>query len=158
MSTSYIKGDDRVMLMISGIPAMLRPKIAAVVSKFAIDVTANTKLNLNGPSPQFLNVSKHGGKLRRSITYKMDESAGAIKSVVGTPLDYGRFWEEGFDRKIGAGARGGPRILKGKSLETYIAKHPPGTKHYDARPFLKPALYATTPSLAERLAKIGVSK
>jgi len=153
MSTSYIKGDDRVMLMISGIPAMLRPKIAAVVTKFAIDVTANTKRNL---TDDVLKVRT--GDLRLPITQKVTDDGGGINGVVGTKVKYGRFWEEGFDRKIGAGARGGPRILKGKSLETYIAKHPPGTKHYDARPFLKPALYATTPSLAERLAKIGVSK
>ena len=64
----------------------------------------------------------------------------AAIAYVGTNVSYGAFWEHGFTRKIGAGARGGPRTLSGNALATYIARHPPGTRQYAARPFLAPAL------------------
>ena len=41
---------------------------------------------------------------------------------------------------MGAGARGGPRTLSGSALESYIAKHPAGVKHFPERSFLRSAL------------------
>ncbi len=92
------------------------------------------------------------GRLRRSITTRMlDEASDRPAGVVGTNVGYGAAWEYGFDRKIGAGARGGPRTLLGKARETYFAKHPPGTKHYAERSFLRTALEEMRPAIGEEI-------
>jgi hypothetical protein len=44
----------------------------------------------------------------------------------------------------------------GKALETYIAKHPPGTKQVAARPFLAPALQEMRAEIVERLQRVLV--
>jgi hypothetical protein len=63
-----------------------------------------------------------------------------VTGIVGTNVDYGAAWEYGFDLRVGAGARGGPRTLLGAARDAYFAKHPPGVRHVAERSFLRSAL------------------
>lgn len=80
------------------------------------------------------------GRLRRSITQKVEADGARVYGIVGTNVSYGAAWEFGFSRKVGAGSRGGPRTLLGKARESYFARHTPGVKHVAARSFLRSAL------------------
>lgn len=102
-------------------------------------------------SGQVLNVRT--GHLKRSITEKVtSDGQGHFEGIVGTNIKYGRYWELGFDRKVGTGARGGPKtITSAITLAKYMLAHPPGQKHYNARPFLKPALLESAPAIRAAL-------
>ena len=111
------------------------------VTRAAIMMMAHVKENkLSGG---VLNVKT--GRLRRSINQSVKSDENSVIGQVGTNVSYGRFWELGFDRKLGAGTRGGPgarggKVLTGKALASYYAKHPAGTKHEAPRSFLRSAL------------------
>lgn len=90
------------------------------------------------------------GTLRRSVARDVQERPDGVFAKVGTPLDYGIGWENGFTRKIGAGARGGPTSLLGLARERYFAKHPPGTK-FMQRPYLRPTLEEFKPRIVSEL-------
>lgn len=97
-------------------------------------------------------LNRRTGRLHRSINERFQEDGSTYSSTVGTNVGYGRMWELGFNRKVGAGARGGPRTLQSaKAHARYLELHPPGTKHEDARPFLKPALAAMKDEIRTRL-------
>jgi hypothetical protein len=108
---------------------------------------------LNGPRPGHLGVGRTG-LLSGNISDLPSEDGNSFSSSVGTNVPYGRYWEKGFDRKVGAGARGGPQKPMTSLAEMkYQAKHPPGTKHEDARPFLTPALADMKEEIRRRLAR-----
>jgi hypothetical protein len=91
------------------------------------------------------------GHLHRSIAEKVTESGGHFEGIVGTKVNYGVFWETGFDRKVGAGARGGPKsITSAMALAKYHQMHPSGVRHY-RRQFLAPALIERTPAIRQAL-------
>jgi hypothetical protein len=154
MISGYILGGNALVRKLEAFPVAARAEVDATVMKlgFRLESIVKTKY-LRGPRPQNLGVVTGG--LLSSITRGGAQSrtrfeATAAKSIyyVGTNVDYGAMWENGFTRKVGAGARGGPRTLKGRALATYMAKHPPGTKEIAARQFLAPALRDIAP-LAE---------
>ncbi len=104
-----------------------------------------TKVSKEKLSDQVLKVRT--GRLRRSINQTVEADGDRVYGIVGTNVKYGAAWEMGFDRKVGAGARGGPRTLLGKARETYFARHPAGVKHYPARSFLRSALAEMQPEI-----------
>lgn len=69
---------------------------------------------------------------------------------------YAAAWEFGFNRKVGAGANGGPRTLFGKARERYFLKHPPGTKDFAARPFVHPAFKGMTVEIISGIKRVGL--
>lgn len=87
------------------------------------------------------------GRLSRSVTPSFEIDSTQVVGVVGTNVSYGRDWELGFDRKVGAGARGGPRQMLEKARALYFAKHPPGVRHYGPRSFLGSALEEMAPTV-----------
>ena len=92
------------------------------------------------------------GRLRRSITLKVLDEGTLVSGIVGTNVEYGRAWELGFDRRVGAGARGGPRtLMSDRALARYRALHPPGLKHYSERSFLRSALNDLAPEIRASL-------
>lgn len=74
------------------------------------------------------------GRLRRSVNEQTTVAGETITSTTGTNVDYGRAWEMGFDRRVGPGARGG--VIQPHRHSKAAA----AVKHYDARPFLQPAI------------------
>lgn len=143
MITGYIVGDRELIARMQGVPAAMKAEVDKTVDKLCFELEASVKTQyLTG---QVLRVRTD--RLRGSITRRAPETRTRVVitdtaaiAYVGTNVSYGAFWEHGFTRKIGAGARGGPRTLSGNALATYIARHPPGTRQYAARPFLAPAL------------------
>lgn len=142
MITGYIVGDRELIARMQGVPAAMKAEVDKTVTKLGFELQARVQTAyLTG---QVLHVRT--GRLRSSISPGGDSRSRTVitdtaaTAYVGTNVSYGAFWEHGFTRKIGAGARGGPRTLSGNALATYIARHPPGTRQYAARPFLAPAL------------------
>jgi len=143
MISGYIIGDKALVARISGAGATVKAEIDQTVQKLGYALQARVQTQkLTG---QVLRVRT--GRLRSSIAQGSADSRSRFESTdttafayVGTNVSYGAAWEHGFNRKVGAGARGGPRTITGKALETYIRRHPPGVRAVAARPFLAPAL------------------
>jgi len=145
-----IVGTDNVAKKISEMQGKSRSVIEKAVMREAINLVRYVKeQKLTGQSLQV-----QTGRLRRSITAKFEgEGTDTFTAIVGTNVKYGRFWELGFSRKVGAGARGGPRSLSGTALQKYLAKHPPAMKSISARPFLRNSFEENMPRIKENLAK-----
>lgn len=128
----------------------------AEMKALALDFVGRVKRFLRGPRPTRLGVDT--GRLINSIAWSkgsgspVNAISGDRTSVhavvasrdhivyrVGTNVNYGAYWENGFKRQVGAGARGGTK-LTGRSLDRYIARHPPHLKFFAPRKFLLPAL------------------
>lgn len=144
MISGYIIGDKALVARIRGAGAVVKAEIDQTVQKlgFALQARVQTQ-KLTG---QVLRVRT--GRLRSSISQSAADTRSRFVSTdttaiayVGTNVSYGAMWEHGFSRKVGAGARGGPRTLSGKALDSYIRRHPPGVRAVAARPFLEPALF-----------------
>ena len=137
MITAEILGVDRVLSWYQSMPSSARGVMAKRVAILGIMLRDYVKANkLTG---EVLHVRT--GRLRRSITSRTTSEGGTFTGIVGTNVEYGAAWELGFDRKVGAGARGGPRTMRSAmALENYRRRHPAGTRHYMARSFLQSAL------------------
>jgi phage gpG-like protein len=146
MISGYIVGDKALIARLSGAGGVVKAEIDATVAKLGFQLQRKVQMNyLTGPRPMHLGVVHD--RLRSSIAQGSAETRSRFESTdttafayVGTNVSYGALWEHGFNRKVGAGARGGPRTLSGKALESYIRRHPPGVRPVAARPFLEPAL------------------
>lgn len=127
---------DAIRQVLNRVESGAMDLVYAAVEREAINLVRYVKSQkLHG---QVLNIKTN--RLNSSIVHKMSQDGETVTAVVGTNVKYARFWELGFDRKVGAGARGGPRSITGKALITYFAKHPPAMKNFPARPFLQPSL------------------
>ncbi len=158
MISGYILGDRALLARLDRFPAEAKARVDTVVMALGMELEAKVKKSyLRGPRPQNLGVVT--GRLLSSITRGGGESRTRFESspdksvyYVGTNVPYGAMWEYGFERKVGAGARGGPRTIKsGPALARYFAKHPPGVKEFAPRQFLAPALRDLTPLINEKL-------
>jgi phage gpG-like protein len=147
MISGYLIGDKALVAKIDGAYAKIKTsEIDPTVRKLGYALQLRVQQNyLRGPRPSKLGVVT--GRLLRSITQTGGDGRSRFVSTetsaifyVGTNVEYAAGWEYGFTRKVGAGARGGPKTLTGKARETYFAKHPPGVRAVAARPFLAPAL------------------
>jgi phage gpG-like protein len=144
MISGYIVGDKALVARIAGAGAVVKAEIDVTVQKLGYALQARVQTQkLTG---QVLRVRTD--RLRGSIAQNAPETRSrfvatdtAAIAYVGTNVSYGAAWEHGFSRKVGAGARGGPRTISGKALDSYIRRHPPGVRHVAARPFLAPALF-----------------
>lgn len=132
-----IVGADTVIARLQGDIEKTPQRVGRTVHRLGLSLLAKVKeVYLSGAA-----LNTRSGRLRRSANEKFTENGTTFLSSVGTNVSYGRAWELGFDRKIGAGARGGPRNpMTNLAAAKYLAKHPPGMKHEEARPFLQPAL------------------
>lgn len=158
MISGYILGDRALLARLDAFPAAAKARVDLTVQALGLELERRVKTNyLRGPRPAKLGVVT--GRLLSSITRGGVDSRTRFESTpdksvyyVGTNVQYGAMWEYGFERKVGAGARGGPRTIKsGPALARYFAKHPPGTKEVGARPFLHPALDDLKPMITEKL-------
>ena len=130
-----IVGADRVKAVLGNLSASLRRRLSKCVSALGIELQGRVIEELTN---DVLHVRSN--RLRASITQQVFEDGDTIRSTIGTNVPYGGFWERGFERKTGAGARSALPSMRGGTLRKYIASHPPGEKTFDPRPFLRPAL------------------
>ncbi len=163
MITGTILGDRELIARLNAMPRQAKARIDATVQALGYELERKVKTSyLRGPRPTRLGVKT--GRLLASITHGAANSRSRFESTpdksiyyVGTNVEYGKYWEYGFKRKVGAGARGGPGLRvatsvgPSKTLATYFAKHPPGIKSVAARPFLRPALDDLRAHITERL-------
>jgi phage gpG-like protein len=141
MITGYLVGDKALVAKLSALPGAIKGELDNTVKRLTEQVKATSQTNyLRGPRPTKLGVKT--GRLITSIATRYEFTPTASYGYVGTNVSYGLFWERGFTKRVGGGSRGGLFWGMGpQALQTYFAKHPPGTKTYGARPFLKPALF-----------------
>jgi phage gpG-like protein len=158
MISGYIVGDRQLIARLTAAPAAIKAEVDRTVSLLGLRLEQIVKDQwLRGPRPTRLGIKT--GHLASTITRGAGESRSRFESTstsaiayVGTNVGYGAAWEHGFSRKIGAGAKGGPRTLSGQALATYLARHPPGVRQYAARPFLAPALAGFRATVQSELA------
>ena len=152
MDLTYEINADEVIARFIALPEKMREAMTDTINILTADMQRSVVENkLTG---QVLNVRI--GTLRRSITQRPAVAErGGIWGGVYTNLNYGIAWEDGFDRKLGAGTRGGPRTLTGQALASYFVKHPPSTKHYE-RPYLKPTLEEFSERIIEDVRKTAL--
>lgn len=157
MITATLVGDVQLVQRLGAMPTAVRSEIEPTVQRLGYALEARVKANyLRGPRPTHLGVVT--GRLSSSIGAGAPESRSRLETTsatiwyyVGTNVGYGTDWEHGFKRRIGAGARGGPRTLTGAARDRYFAQHPPGVKDMQARPFLAPALQDLKPRIISEL-------
>lgn len=150
MISGALIGDHELVQRVAAIPQAAHDELVPTVQKLILQVEARSKSSyLRGPRPTHLGVKT--GRLISSVTTRMEVSADSVYGICGTNVSYGALWELGFKRRVGAGARGGPRTLSGKARATYFAKHPPGVKDVAARPFLSPALADVRPQALDEI-------
>ncbi len=157
MISGYILGDRELVARLGAAPDRMKARLDATVQALGFELERRVKTQyLRGPRPKRLGVVT--GRLMSSISHGSADSRSRFVSTpttsiyyVGTNVDYGAMWEFGFNRRVGAGARGGPRTLTGQALATYFAKHPPGTKAMQPRQFLRPALEDMKAQIVARL-------
>lgn len=151
MIFASVIGDKEIVARFEALPGKLKSDIDATVKRMGFKLQAKVQTDyLRGPRPDKLGVVT--SRLINSILQGSPNSLSRFESTptsayayVGTLLDYGKMWEEGFAKKIGYGARGGfgargGKIPGQKAIASAIAKSPPGTKDYAPRQFLHPAL------------------
>lgn len=147
MIRAWLLGDKEVIAKLDAFGPNVENSLQRTVSSLAIELQRYVMQNkLSG---QVLNVRT--GRLRRTIFQRVNNQNYAVTGEVGTGVKYGIYWENGFTRKIGAGARGGPKGLSGNALERYISKHPPGTRDYGPRSFLRTSLDDKRQRILDRL-------
>ena len=158
MISGYILGDRALLARLDAFPAAAKARVDLTVQALGLELERRVKTNyLRGPRPAKLGVVT--GRLLSSITRGGADSRTRFESTpeksvyyVGTNVPYGAMWERGFERKVGAGARGGPRTIKsGPALARYFAKHPPGIKDFSPRQFLEPPLNDIRPMINDKL-------
>ena len=150
MITSWLEGDRQIEARFERIEPSLREHLREVVGNLGYKLETIVKRDyLTG---QVLAV--RSGLLRKRITSKLTSTDTTVEASVGPNMEVARYaaaWEFGFDRKVGAGARGGPRTLIGKAKERYMLKHPAGVKHYAARPYMHPAFESMRAEIIEKI-------
>ena len=154
-----IVGSELVQAKLAQISATQRKRVAATVHRLGLMTLKAAKGYLSGPRPE--NLGTVSGRGRRSVNEKFTEDGDTFSSSVGTNVPYLAYWEKGFDRKVGFGARGGPKKALTQFGEqraiirsyTKFGNSPGMTKHFDARPFLQPALADMKDQLRASLAR-----
>lgn len=127
---------DNLIARLAGLSSKMHASMLRVITRLSIDLQRHVMADkLSG---QVLGVRTD--VLRSSISYKVDDRGSSIGGVVGTNIWYGRLWENGFDRRVGAGAGGGVNLTNANDLTRYIAAHPQAIKHFPPRSFLATAL------------------
>lgn len=135
-----VLGTEAITSKLSKAGVSFSARVPMTLRALGIELQRRVKeVYLNGPRPGHL--GRKTGRLSRSINEKLTEPRHwEFVETVGTNVGYGRYWELGFDMKVGAYSRGGRPAFNDKVRAYYEAKHPQGIKHVEARPFLQPAL------------------
>ena len=143
MISAWLEGDQETIARFTLFGANLRTQLEKKVRSLTMDLVKKVKAEkLSGQV-----LGRKTGRLSRSVTPSFEIDSTQVVGVVGTNVSYGRDWELGFDRTVGAGARGGPRQMLEKARALYFAKHPPGVRHYGPRSFLGSALEEMAPTV-----------
>ena len=157
--TGSIVGDKEVIARLKAMPDKVFDAVALTVYQLGVQLQRQVVTGyLCGPRPTHL--GRVTGRLAASITgggdtrSRFERNGLVATSYVGTNVSYGAAWENGFSKKVGAGARGGPRFLTSATqIQSYFTKHPPGVKQVPARPFLTPALAQMKPLIIAEIQK-----
>lgn len=158
--SGYLVGDKQVVAGMKRLSPAISQALAETVDKLGVSLARRVVVGyLSGPRPGHL--GRVTGRLASSIARggsdtrsRFEQTGDVSTSYVGTNVPYGAAWERGFTKKVGAGARGGPRTLfRPSDIARYFAKHPPGQKAVPARVFLAPALQAMKPQIIAEIQK-----
>lgn len=147
---AQVLGAERVAAHLLGAGPKVRVKVRAQVNRLGLELL--TKVKAQKLTGQVLNV--RSGRLRRSITMRMDDQGDMFQARVGTNVAYGRYWEKGFQgvqqvrehlRKV-TQAWGRPITPTTATVHTH-------SRNVDvkARPFLTPSLDEMRAEIRTRL-------
>jgi phage gpG-like protein len=92
MLTAKLVNGESLIANTNAFTAKMMARLRVIVARIAVEMVARVKADKL--SDQVLHVRT--GRLRRSITYRMEEGKNTAKAVVGTNLAYGRAQEYGF--------------------------------------------------------------
>jgi phage gpG-like protein len=142
--TVIVSGVERAKAALGAVAGNVQKSLVAAMSRATIDLARYVKeQKLTG---QVLNVRT--GRLRRSITPKVEEKDDEIVGTVGTNVRYARTHEFGFKGVVQVKAH--ERKIKGKPI--MVRAH---ARNMDipARPFLNPSLQERWPTYKDWLGK-----
>lgn len=142
-----VVGSEEVRANLELASHTVHKRVVEAVSRVGVMLTRRVKEKLNG---EVLKVGKTGN-LRRSIHAEFTDDSSGVTGTVGTNVPYGRMWELGFDRKVGAFARGGGAGMTAAQRAAYAASHPPGVKHEAPRSFLGSTIDEMRPNINQLL-------
>ena len=156
MITAILVGDREVVARLSAMPGNLRQGLARTITKLELQLVALVKRKLSGEVLQI-----RSGRLRNSITGRVQQSATSVIATVSTDVPYAKFQEEGVPHSweirprsaralafdvAGAQRRGGSHILS-ETIFAMRVVHPP----LPARSFMASSLHEMEPLIRAEL-------
>jgi len=143
MISAKVIGTQETIARLNRIAPNMREELKKTIDRLAFRLW--NKVKAQKLSGQVLKVRT--GNLRGGINKSPVRSSGdRIFASVGTNSVYGRAWEMGFSRRLGANTRGGRNFTP-----SYLAKHPVGTKQYAPRSFLRSSLAEMTQQIKDEI-------
>jgi len=143
MIKGVVVGGEAVAARFNAMPDALQARLRVLVTKATIGVQRRAKEKLNG---EVLNVRT--GRLRRSITQRVTESAGKVEGIVGTNVEYAHAHEFGFQGNVTVKEH--LRRLKASGRQAIVRAHSRNV-NLPERSFLRSALRELEPEIIESL-------
>ena len=139
-----LEGVDEVQLALDAVRIKIAAGVRTAITRAAIDLTGFVKDRKL--SDQVLKVQT--GRLRRSITYKIESEGDKTEGFVGTNVRYARPHELGYKGRVNVRAHA--RSIKGKAIT--VRAH---ARNMDIpkRAFLKPSLQERWPEYQQWIAQ-----
>lgn len=142
MLKAIIVGDSEVRAKFDKAPAEINEALRRGISRAVLMVARRSKEKL---SDQVLHVRT--GRLRRSITTKVDNDSGGVVGSVGTVVKYGRVHEFGFDGAVSIREH----LRRAKSGKEFSVRAHSRHVHLPERSFLRSALHEVEPDIRAQL-------
>lgn len=144
-----VDGVEQAKAALLGRTSAMVENIKTTVTEASVDLVAYVKDNkLSGQV-----LGNRTGRLRRSVTFKVNDNGGTVSGTVGSNVAYGRAWELGFkgDQTVKAHERKITRAF-GKDIAPVVARVQAHTRKVNmpARPWLQPAMAERFPAYQER--------
>lgn len=139
-----IEGAERAQQALDTVRGRITAGVREAITRAAIDLTRWVKERKL--SDQVLRVQT--GRLRRSVTHRVETDGDRTEGFVGTNVGYGRVHEFGFKGKVNVRAHA--RNIKGQKIA--VRAHPRNLD-ISARPFLRPSLQERWPVYERWIAK-----
>lgn len=153
MITAAIVGERELIQQLGIVGSLAKKEMRKTVDLFALKMLARVKLKL---SDDVLRVRT--GRLRRSITQKVEEDVYGVTGTVGTNVSYAKFQELGFSGAVNVKEH--LRTMKkafGKNIKggavTYTVKAHSRQVNYPAHSFLASSLAELEPQFKAAIAE-----
>jgi phage gpG-like protein len=141
MIKGSVEGESKVVGTLNAFPDVLKSGLRNGITRACLRL--QTKVKQDKLSGQVLNVRT--GRLRRSITQRVEEESGSVVGYVGTKVKYARAHEFGFTGNVTVREH----LRKAKSGKESLVKAHSRNVHLPERSFLRSALKDLQPAIRQ---------